>query len=287
MDDYTPSEVRLFGSVVFLVLLPVLAGIWLAPRLVPVPAIGLIRLEADIWAGSAAFVQAQIDEAREDDRVRAVVFIIDSPGGEVAATQAMYLEMRGLRAEMPVVASIESVAASGGYYVALAADPIYAKPSSTVGNVGVWSFVPAEIGVNDQVLASGPFKLTASNRDAFLREIEGIKQEFLATVLADRSERLGISPADLAQGLAYQGREARELGLVDHLGGRQQAIETAAMQAGLANYEVIDLGLRLIEEANMEAAGQAWFGAADPVSGRRTLPPGAYLLYDLRLGGAP
>lgn len=287
MDNQPPAEVRLFGSALFLVLLPLLVGLWLAPRLVSVPAVGLIRLETDIWRGSAAFVQAQVDAAREDDRVRAVVFIVDSPGGEVAASQAIYLEVLKLREEMPVVASVEGLAASGGYYAVLATDPIYVKPSSTVGNIGVWSFVPEEIGVNDQVLASGPFKLTASNRDAFLRQIEGIKQEFLVTVDAHRGERLVISPADLAQGLAYQGREALELGLVDHLGGRQEAIETAATLAGLANYEILDLGQRVIEEANEGAASETWIGAPDPVSGGRTLPPGAYLLYDPRLGGAP
>ena len=74
------------------------------------------RPDTDIWAGSAALVQAQIDAAREDGQIKAVVVYIDSPGGEVVATQSIFLELEALRHEVPVVGSIETIAASGGYY---------------------------------------------------------------------------------------------------------------------------------------------------------------------------
>lgn len=278
-------------SIVLLAVAPLLIGWLLAILLVPQPAVGLIRLNFDIWSDSAEFVMLQIDGARADPRIRAVVLQLDSPGGEVAATQSLYLELEGLRREMPVVTSIGSIAASGGYYVAMATDPIYGKPSSTVGSVGVWGFIPPDLGVNEAILASGPFKLTASNRDEFLREIEGIRQEFLATVFNARGDRLNVSAVDLSQGLAYPGRGALRLGLIDHLGSQSDAITTAAELAGIANYEIIDLGARVIEQyyrdEDSESLPEAWIGEADPLTGRRTLPPGIYLLYDVRLGGAP
>lgn len=269
--------------------LPLLIGLWLASTFVPRPAVGIIKLTTDIWAGSADFVMKQIDEARADPRVKAIVLQMDSPGGEVPATQVLYLELLDLRKDMPLVGSIDSIAASGGYYSVIATDPIYAKPSSTIGNIGVWGFIPSEIGVNDVILASGPFKLTASNRDEFLREIDAIKQEFIATVVAQRGDRLAISESDIMQGLAYAGREAMRLGLIDHIGGLNDAIEDAAQQAGIANYEVIDLAQRVIDKqpTPVPLLFEPWVGAADPATGRRALPPGVYLLYDLRLRGAP
>lgn len=280
---------RALGSFLLWVVAPLLVGVWLAQSQVPQPAVGIIRLNTDIWAGSAELVMAQIAEARRDPSIKAVVVQLDSPGGEVAATQVLYLELQNLRREMPVVSSIDGVAASGAFYVAMATDPIYAKPSSTVGNVGVWGFVPPDLGVDEVILASGPFKLTASNRDEFVRWIEGVKQEFVATVFSQRGERLDISRENLSQGLAYSGRDSQRLGLIDHLGSQTEAVRTAAAQAGIAHYQVINLEARVIEEfvEENEEALEPWVGAADPVTGRRILPPGAYLLYDIQLGGTP
>lgn len=289
----TPSNFsfRTLGSILLWGVTPLLVGWLLAILLVPQPAVGIIRLNSDISSLSAEFVMLQIDEARADPRLKAVVLQLNSPGGEVAPTQSLYLELQSLRREMPVVTSIESMAASGGYYVAMATDPVCAKPSSTVGNVGVWGFIPPDLGVNDVILASGPFKLTASNRAEFLREIEGIRQEFLATVFNARGDRLNISAVDLSQGLAYPGREALRLGLIDHLSSQSDAIATAAELAGIADYEIIDLEARVIEQYfgdnDSVSLPEDWIGAADPVTGRRILPSGIYLLYDVRLGGAP
>ena len=285
----SPSGFRTLGNILLWVAAPLLVGLWLAQSLVPRPAVGIIRLNTDIWAGSADLVMAQVEEARRDPSIKAVVLQLDSPGGEVAATQALYLELQNLRREMPVVSSVGEVAASGAYYVAVATDPIYAKPSSSVGNVGAWGFIPPELGVNDIILASGPFKLTASNRAEFLRWIEGIKREFLATVVSQRGERMKMSDADLSQGLIYSGRDALRLGLIDHLGSQTEAIGAAARLAGIAQYEVIDLAARVIEELpeEEEPVLEPWVGAADRVTGRRVLPPGAYFLYDIQLGGTP
>ncbi len=271
------------------------------------PTVGIIHVEGEIWSGSVEHVRDQIEEAREDSTIKAVVVQLNSGGGGVVASQSLFLELQNLRQDMPVVGSIDSMAASGAYYTAVATDPIYAKPSSNIGNVGVWGFVPPETSISDAILASGPFKLSGSNRDEFLRSIEEIKQEFLATVFSQRGERLELSSAELSQGLLYTGREALRLGLIDQMGSRTEAIAEAAEQAGLTDYEVMDLEARLREREGDERGNEAFPsrtgaeqsrceehlgeearpGAVDPVTGERNLPYGIYLLYDIRLRGAP
>lgn len=288
MTRFSPVLRRL-GGVIVLGIIPLAVGIGLAQLVAPQPAVGIVKINAEIWPLSLNFFMQEIEEARRDPHIKAVVIQVDSPGGEVVATQSLYLEIQKLRSQMPVVASIDSTAASGAYYVAVAADSLYAKPSSIVGNIGVWGIVPPDIGVNDDVLASGPFKLTASNQEEFIRRIEGIKQEFIATVVSQRGERLKISPVDLAQGLAYAGREAQHLGLIDHLGTQADAVAAVAAQAGIVNYDVIDLEARVVARllAGTPTPPASWSGAADPQTGRRQMPPGVYLLYDAQLGGAP
>ncbi|MBN1888491.1 MAG: S49 family peptidase [Thermoflexales bacterium] len=294
-----PSRLRQVGTVLlwaFLCVVVVAASWSLAVRLIPNPAVGIIRVNTDIWAtgndyyfGSVELVMAEIEAARHDPRIKAVVVTLNSPGGEVVASQTLYLELQALRREMPVVGCIETMAASGGYYAALGTAPLYARPSSSVGNVGVWGYVPSELAVNDVILASGPFKLTGSNRDEFLREIEGIKREFLATVSSQRGQRLALSPVELSQGLLYPGREALRLGLVDALGSQSDAIAEAARQAGIAHYTVIDLEGRVVDKylKSDSIFIKPWVGAADPQTGQRSLPPGIYVLYDTRLRGVP
>ncbi len=283
-----PSKKR-WLLVALLILAALVIGLQISVWLVPQPAVGIIRLQGDIWAASAEYLKLQIEEVRNTPGVKAVVLEIDSPGGEVTPTQDIYLEIQKLRAEIPVVVSINSMAASGGYYLAVSGEAIFAKPSSTIGNVGVWGFIPDDIGVNETVLASGPFKLTASNQAEFLREIEGIKQEFLSTVAASRGDRLNISTTELSQGLAYPGREALRLGLIDHLGSRSDAIEAAAEMASIVNYAIVDIEARVYQQLLETYSTTDWIGAADPATGQRPqLPPGIYLLYDENLiGGTP
>jgi protease-4 len=281
------SWLRIIVNLLLCVILPLTGGYFLSRRLIPSPAIGIIRLNTEIYTFSAEFINQEIAEARANPRIKAIVVQIDSPGGEVTATQTIFLELQKLRREMPVVGSIDSMAASGAFYAAMATDPIYAKPSSTVGNVGVWGYFPSELGVNEVVLASGPFKLTASNTEEFLRGIESIKQEFLATVISQRGARLKITDIELSKGLAYSGRDSVNLGLIDALGSQTEAVEVAAKQAFITHYEIIDLEAVVVSKYYSEdnpLLSNLWIAKADPLTGQRDLPPGAYLLYDARLG---
>jgi protease IV len=285
-----PRKISWLGLAIYTLfglILPLAGGFLVSRRVIPAPAVGVIHLDTEIYGTSAEFINEQIAEARANPRIKAVVVKIDSPGGEVTATQNIFLELLKLRGEMPVVGSIDSTAASGAFYVAMATNPVYAKPSSTVGNVGVWGYFPSEIGVNDVILASGPFKLTASNTAEFLRGIDSIKQEFLATVISQRGARLKISEVDLAQGLAYSGRESLSFGLIDNLGSQTEAVEYAAEKAGIRHYQVVDLETLVVTKYYSESnplLSNPWIAKADPLTGQRDLPPGAYLLYDARLG---
>ncbi len=290
IEQTPPSSASGWGLLwrILILIVVLMLGWWLSRKVVPRPAVGIIKLEGDIYSFTADYLIAQVEKVREMPQVKAVVFVIDSPGGGVVSTQKIFLAVQSLRAEMPVVGVIGSWAASGGYYSAMAADPIYAMPSSTVGNVGVWGYFPYEYAVNDLVLASGPFKLSATNPEEFSREIEGIKREFLETVTSQRGDRLTMADDEITQGLAYAGREAVMLGLIDAIGTQADAIAEAAAQAKIINYEVIDIEAIIYEEIYGDLyyyQADPWVGAADPVTRERNLPPGIYLLYDVRLGG--
>ena len=129
--------------------LPLVIGLLVA-SLVPQPVIGIIRLEDAIYSYSAQDMIKQIEYAGKHPEVRAVVLVIDSPGGTVVDTEAVYLELAKLRTKKPVVTVINGMAASGAYYLSVGTDYIYAKPSSLVGNIAEFfegGVVPHDIAV--------------------------------------------------------------------------------------------------------------------------------------------
>lgn len=216
------------------------AGIVLA-LLIPRPIVGTIYLNQPIEAVSAREVIAQIDEARTNPAVRAVVLVLDSPGGTVADTEAVYLELARLRAAKPVVSTIGTMAASGAYYLAVGSDYVFALPTSQVGNVGVIGSLPQRPQVIEDVASTGPYKLFGGPRDSFLRQLEAIKGGFIQAVTLGRGERLKLTAQEVSRGEIYLGSEALRLGLVDALGGPSQAIAHAARMAHVAHYKVADL----------------------------------------------
>ncbi len=209
--------------------------------MIPRPAVGLIYLRDAIHAFSSAEMIAQIEYAREQPEIRAVVLVIDSPGGTVIDTEAVYLELARLREQKPVVTMAQGVAASGAYYLSVGTDYIFAGPSSPVGNVGVVSQLPPAPGVFEDLVSTGPYKLFGSARDAQLRRMEAIKQAFYSAVSLGRGDSLQIGPETLLRGEIWLGSEAQRLGLVDELGSVSQAIEHAAEMAQIANYRTINL----------------------------------------------
>lgn len=188
-----------------------------------------------------------LGEYRDDPAVRAVVLRINSPGGVVAPTQEISTAVRRLReAKKPVVASLGSVAASGGYYVAVAADRIYASPGTLTGSIGVVMQLAnlegllKKVGVEYVVVKAGAYKdvgnlaraMTPEERRILQALLDDVYDQFITAVADGR----GLDPQAVrafAEGRIYSGRQAHGLKMVDDLGGLEEAIEAAAKMAGL------------------------------------------------------
>jgi protease IV len=258
--------------------LPLIAGILIA-ALIPQPAVGTIYLNESINSFSAKNLITQIDYARTHPEIAAVVLVLDSPGGTVADTESVYLELLKLRETKPVVASINSMAASGAYYLTVGADYAFAKPTSDVGNIGVIGYLPPVPVILEGIISTGPYKMSGSPRDTFTRQIEMIKQGFYGAVKAGRGERLTALPELVLSGQIWPGAEALQLGLIDELGAQSDAIEKAAAMAHISNYRVLDLA----DAAGIEPPPTDIFGFFAQTAEGMILPypkqPGIYMLY--------
>lgn len=186
---------------------------------------------------------------RDDPTVKAVVIDIDSPGGAVAPSQSMYQELRKLRDEgMPIVASIGSVGASGGYYVALAADTILALPGSITGSIGVIMEFPNagelldRVGLEMQTVKSSahkdigsPFRdLDPAERELLQAMVSDVYEQFVGTVEAER-KLPATRVRELADGRLLSGRQAVAARLIDRTGNLPDAVALAGRMAGLGD----------------------------------------------------
>ncbi len=195
-------------------------------------------------AGSDSVIKA-IRNAAKDEKVAAIVLRIDSPGGSALASDLIWREAE--RVEKPVVASLSDTAASGGYYVAVAADRIVAAPGTLTGSIGVVGGKIAvgkaldKVGVHTDVVSKGrnagwlsmQSSFTDHEREAFMRTMRDVYRLFTSKVAAGRridTEKMKT----LAEGRVFTGRMAKELGLVDRLGTLDDAIDEARKLAGLA-----------------------------------------------------
>ncbi len=212
--------------------------------------VGLVVLEGPITA-SRALVE-EIDENRKDPSVKSVVVRIDSPGGEVAPSQEIHAAVTRLAQEKPVVASLGGVAASGGYYVAVAADSILADAGTLTGSIGVIFAYPSakalmdKLGVRMHVYKSGELKdmgsyarePTEAEGAVFDALIADVYDQFVTAVVEGRGlERERV--ISLADGRVFTGRQAMEIGLVDRLGGLHEAVAMAAGMGGLPEDPVV------------------------------------------------
>jgi protease-4 len=187
-----------------------------------------------------------IEHLAQDDAVRAVLVRIDSPGGVVAPSQEIYEAVSKLALRKPVLASMGAVAASGGYYIACAADRIMANPGSITGSIGVKAQMLSfedllhRIGVVDQTVSSGRLKdagsptqsLSEAEREYFENLIQDLHQQFVLAVAQGRSLNLD-QVRHLADGRAFTGRQAQKEGLVDSLGSLSDAKNQLKGMAGI------------------------------------------------------
>jgi protease-4 len=206
--------------------------------------LALLRVEGPII--DVRWHLEQVRDMMEDDRIKGVVLRIDSPGGAVAPTQELYTELLKLVQSKPVVTSMGTVAASGGYYLSCATDWIVSNPGTITGSVGViMEFTNLEdlfskLGVRSRTIKSGRFKDTGNPMRPMNEEEEALLQamimdtynQFREAVLKGRPvQEEVISP--YLDGRVLTGRQAQELGLVDQLGNINDAIEKATELAGL------------------------------------------------------
>jgi protease IV len=230
------------------VILPLGLGLILAPQLVPKPQVGLIYLYEEIDFYSAFLIEEQLDYARTNPDIKAVAIIVDSPGGEVSSSEDLYFNILHTREDIPVVVSVDWMAASGAYYVAAAADEIYAKPTSLVGNIGVIGYASSPPYVEEEVLTTGPYKAFGGTQAGRVQQMEIAKESFLSAVRAGRGEKLNVSLDYLSRGEIFSGVQSLQMGLIDGLGSTDEVISRAAQLAGLREYEVVDLWSLVIAE---------------------------------------
>jgi ClpP class serine protease len=260
--------------------LVLVVGYLLSLYLIPTPQVAVIQIQGDIWGMYTRYLRNALEEAGKDPAVRAVVIDISSPGGEVTASEDLYFQVLKLREAKPVVASIGEMAASGAYYIAAAADPIYAKPGSSVGNIGVISFLPEPDQLDEQLYTTGPFKLSGGPQVAAIRQLELLKDTFLLAIQSQRETRLQVSPDVLSRGEIYLGLQAEKMGLVDELGSLGDATAAAARLAGLRNYNVVDRSPELPEELAIFGFKQdRVVTAASLAAMPGQMPPGFYYRY--------
>src|SRR6202142_2260035 len=191
-------------------------------------------------------------EARYDNAVKAVVLRVDSPGGSEFASEQILREVQALRkAGKPVVVSMSSYAASGGYYIAAAANQIFASPTTITGSIGVFSYIPTfqrsleKLGVKVDGIGTTPLAgdmrfdraLGPATKQILQASVDHAYQQFLRRVSDGRKK--SVEDIDkIAQGRVWAGTDAQRIGLVDHLGGLKDATDAAAKLAEVGtNYD--------------------------------------------------
>ena len=244
-----------------------------------------------------ARVREELARAEKDDAVKALVVRINSPGGTITASDVLYREIREFkqRRKIPVVAAIMDVGASGGYYAALAADQIFAHPTTITGSIGVIMLTVnaqgllEKVGVAPLAIKSGPLKdagspfrgLTDEERAVFQAVIDDMYGRFVRLVAESRK----IPEArvrSFADGRIYTAEQARALGLVDRIGYLDEAVAAARQAAALDSARVVMYHRPREYRANLYSASPPAAGAdalVGQLAGLLGGSPGARFLY--------
>jgi protease IV len=185
-------------------------------------------------------------EVRKNDKIKAVVLRVNSPGGSALASDEIWREVKLINEKKPVIVSMGDVAASGGYYISAAATRIFAQPSTITGSIGVFGMIPytgkmfeEKIGLtfdraqtNPHAVMSTNRKLTEEEFNVVQQEVNKIYEDFVQIVAKGR--KLSVEQVDLvARGRVWTGKDALKIGLVDELGGLRKAMNYAVKKAGI------------------------------------------------------
>jgi len=245
------------------------------------PRVAILELEGMIM--DVDDLVRELRGYRDNPQVKAVVIRVNSPGGVVGPTQELHQALMRVReAGKPVVASLGSIAASGGYYTAVAADRIYANPGTLTGSIGVIFAIPNVrglmkwAGVEMNTITAGKMKdsgspyreMTPEERAYFESVLHDVHEQFIEAVADGRKLKVDdVRPS--ADGRVFTGRQAKELKLVDELGGFDEAAAAAAKMAGIKDdppeLEYPKKDRKLLEELLGEDARSVVGGAASSV----------------------
>ena len=199
-------------------------------------------------------IRRLVARLRDDDKVKAVVLRVNSPGGSALASDIMWHATQVLKEEKPLIVSMGNTAASGGYYISMSGTTIFAEPGTLTGSIGVvggkmvtrglydWigiNFHETTLGKHADLYSSGkPF--TDEQRQVVRKSMNEIYSVFKDRVVEGRKDKIKGDIDSLAGGRVYTGRQALAKGLVDQLGGLQDAIKFAASKAKVSNYDVVE-----------------------------------------------
>jgi protease-4 len=225
-----------------------------------------------------ASLSETIREAREDSTVKAIVLRVNSPGGSGLASDIIWREVQLAREVKPVVVSMGNVAASGGYYIAAPATKIFAEPTTVTGSIGVFGIIPNlegffknKIGITFDGEKTHKFAdmmttsraLTAEERLLIQGYIDDFYDGFLERVATGRNMTLAQVDS-VGQGRVWTGTDAKRLGLVDELGGLEDAIDAAAEMAGLTSYKQVEMPKQkdLLQQIMEDLSGETRMWAA-------------------------
>ncbi|ERG88614.1 MAG: periplasmic serine proteases (ClpP class) [halophilic archaeon J07HX5] len=200
-------------------------------------AVAVVSVEGQITGDTAENLETELRDLRGNDDVKAVVLKMDTPGGLVQPSERMYTAVKRLSAEMPVVASVQAISASGGYWTMLPADQVYVSATSIVGSVGVNAPAPSPAAPVEG--PTGPDKVgsTITGRWA---TIDTLQQLFVTSVFEERGDTIELSREEVATASVWRGIEAVENGLADEIGLLDAAIQDAAASADLDEYRIIE-----------------------------------------------
>ena len=254
------------------------------------PRVAIVELEGVIL--DVDDLVRDLKSHRKNPLVRAVVVRINSPGGVVGPTQELSRAVQELRrAGKPVVASLGAVAASGGYYVAVAADSIYANPGTLTGSIGVimqmanLENVMKKVGVDYVVVKAGQFKdignlsraMTAEERRVLQSLLDDVHRQFIDAVAEGRKlDRARV--VQFADGRVFSGAQVKALAMVDEMGGLEEAINAAAKLAGIEGSPKIIQPRRRFSVMDLLRSQLGLAGVANLVPGLPIFKTPLYLL---------
>ena len=200
-------------------------------------------------------ISKAIRKARKDEKVKAIVLRVNSPGGSALASDVIWREMKLANEEKPVVVSMGDVAASGGYYIACASDKIYASPNTITGSIGVFGIMPNieglmtdKIGITFDNVKTNKFAdlgsvnrpLTQEEYDIIQKGVVDVYNTFTSKV-AEGRDMSQENVDDIGQGRVWSGTNAMDINLIDEYGGLEAAVAGAAELAELEDYRIYEL----------------------------------------------